>query len=883
MELEKSYDHKKVEVKWVEYWEEKKLSTPEVASKLVPQNGERFCIVIPPPNVTGVLHIGHALNTTLQDILVRFKRMQGFKTLWIPGTDHAGIATQNVVERELLKEGKKKEDLGREEFLKRVWKWKEEKGGTIIKQLKALGASCDWTRERFTMSENLSRAVRKVFATLYKKGLIYKGKYMVNWCPRCKTALANDEVEHLEEKGKLWYIKYPLEDGSGYVVVATTRPETMLGDTAVAVNPNDERYSHLVGKFVILPIMNRKIPVIADEFVDPEFGTGVVKITPAHDPADYEAGIKHGLDFIQVIDENGIMTEEAGEFAGLDRYEARQKIVERLEKEGLIEKIEDYTHAVGTCYRCSTVIEPLVSDQWFVKMKPLAEKAMEAVKSGKIKFIPEHWENLYFSWLENIRDWCISRQIWWGHRIPVWYCQECGHLNVAEEDPKTCEKCGSSNLVQDDDVLDTWFSSALWPFSTLGWPDETEDLKEYYPTDVLVTGFDIIYFWVARMIMMGLEFMKKEPFKYVYLHALVRDEYGRKMSKSLGNAVDPLEIIETHGADALRFTLAALAMQGRDILFAKSRLDGYRTFLNKIWNATRFVLIRTEGYKLHFEGDIIDYLNSANLAPEDRWILKELENTIKKVTQDLEDFRFAQAANAIYSFFWDKFCDWYIEFSKLREDNDAKLVLLFVLASSLKVLHPFIPFITEELWHYLPEFLKDQKDLIVSSWPKFEFSFESAKEIEAVIELIKSIRTARSIVQLKPKDIVDVFVEVEEGDGRLLELFFMEKDKTLKMAKANLKRGKPTGKFAANPFTFEGTVVQVHLALPEGFDTASVVKRLEKRLKEVENNIKRSEGKLANENFVKKAPPLVVEKEKTKLEELKAEKEQLEKVLAGLR
>ncbi|MDH4099815.1 MAG: valine--tRNA ligase, partial [Nitrospirota bacterium] len=650
-ELSKAYEPAEVEKRWYPFWTEKGYFHAEASS-----NKKPYAIVIPPPNVTGSLHMGHALNNTLQDILVRWRRMSGDNTLWMPGTDHAGIATQNVVEKQLAAEGKKRDDLGREAFVERVWKWKEESGGIIINQLKRLGASCDWERERFTMDAGLSRAVREAFVHLYEKDLIYRGDYLINWCPRCHTALSDLEVEHEEQKGFLWHIRYPLADGSGHLVVATTRPETMLGDTAVAVNPNDERYSAYIGKKVALPLTKREIPVIADEHVDTEFGTGCLKITPAHDPNDFEIGMKHGLPSLKVIDEGAQMNAEAGSYAGMDRYHARRTIVADLEKAGLLEKTVDHMHSVGHCYRCKTVIEPNLSKQWFVRAKPLAEPALEAVRSGKTRIIPQGWENTYFDWMENIRDWCISRQIWWGHRIPAWHCGDCGKVTVAKLDPDKCGHCGSANIRQETDVLDTWFSSSLWPFSTLGWPDRTPELKTFYPTSTLVTGFDILFFWVARMMMMGIEMMGEVPFRDVYIHALVRDAEGQKMSKSKGNVIDPLIMMEKYGTDAFRFTLAAMAAQGRDVKLAEERIEGYRAFCNKLWNASRFVMMNLEGGSQQAAG--------GQLALPDKWIVSRLQGTIVEVNAALDAFRFNDAANTVYQFLWSEFCDWYLELIK---------------------------------------------------------------------------------------------------------------------------------------------------------------------------------------------------------------------------
>ncbi len=750
-ELPKAYDFRGIEEKWYRFWEERGYFKPKLDER------PKFCIVIPPPNVTGSLHIGHALNNTLQDILVRYKRMDGYDVLWVPGTDHAGIATQNVVERELAREGKTRHDLGREAFLQRVWEWKERFGNRIIEQLKRLGASCDWSRLRFTMDEGLSRAVREVFVRLWEEGLIYRGDYIINWCPRCHTALADIEVEHKPTSGHLWYIHYPLSDGSRGVVVATTRPETMLGDTAVAVNPEDERYRNLIGKTLRLPLIGREIPIIADKTVDPEFGTGAVKVTPAHDFADFEMAQRHNLPLVKIMDENGRMTAEAGPYAGLDRFEARKRVVADLEAQGLLEKVEDYEVMLGHCYRCDCVVEPLLSKQWFIKMKPLAQPAIAAVENGFIRLVPENWNNLYFDWMYKIRDWCISRQIWWGHRIPAWTCKSCGRILVLREDPENCPECGSSELRQEEDVLDTWFSSALWPFSTLGWPEKTEDLRAFYPTSVLVTSFDILFFWVARMIMMGLHFMGEVPFRTVYIHALVRDEKGQKMSKSRGNVIDPVVMIEKYGADALRFTLAALAAQGRDIKLSESRIEGFKHFVNKIWNATRFVLLNLKDY------EPVDLSPEALPLPS-RWILSRLQRTIETVRDRLEAYEFDQAALTLYHFFWHEFCDWYVEASKLylREEDsrrkETQNVLLRVLDASLRLLHPFMPFVTEELWQALPG---TGEALMVASYPRVDPRFlspESEKAMQLLQEVIVAVRNIRADYRLHPTQRIPVVV-----------------------------------------------------------------------------------------------------------------------------
>jgi len=691
-DLAKAYDFKAVERKWYEYWE-----THATFRATMDEERESFSIVIPPPNVTGVLHVGHALNNTLQDILVRYRRMQGCNTLWVPGTDHAGIATQNVVERQLAQEGSSRHDIGRQRFVERVWQWREESGGQIINQLKRLGCSCDWERERFTMDEGLSRAVREVFTRLYKEGLIYRGDYIINWCPRCLTALADLEVEHEETDGKLYHIRYPLASGDGYLIVATTRPETMLGDTGVAVHPADERYNSLAVKSVILPLVNKNIPIVFDTHVEREFGTGALKVTPAHDLNDFEIGRRHGLESVKVMDENGIMNEAAGGYAGLARFECRKRVVAVLDELGLLDKVEDYQHGVGHCYRCRTVVEPTLSKQWFVSVKPLADKAIAAVEEGRTRIHPKSWENTYFDWMYNIRDWCISRQIWWGHQIPAWTCAACNELVVSDVEPTACPGCGSTDLQQETDVLDTWFSSALWPFSTLGWPEATRELALFYPTSVLITSFDILFFWVARMMMMGLHFMDEVPFRDVYLHALVRDEHGQKMSKSKGNVMDPILIMDKYGTDALRFTMTAFAAQGRDIRLSEERIEGYRHFVNKLWNAARFALMHISDSR----PQTLATMTTAGLALPHGWILSRTSRTIRDVSQALDEYRFNDAAHSIYQFVWREFCDWYLEWIKQDLYGDepegaetAKSVLCAVLETILKLAHPIMPFVT---------------------------------------------------------------------------------------------------------------------------------------------------------------------------------------------
>ncbi len=871
--MEPTYNPALFEDKWYREWLSKGYFHAD-EKKVLRGEKKKFSVVLPPPNVTGVLHVGHALNSTLQDIICRWKRMKGYEVCWVPGTDHAGIATQWVVERELAKEGLTRHDVGREEFLKRVWEWKEKYGSRIINQLKKLGTSCDWERERFTMDEGFSKAVRRAFVSLYREGLIYRGKRLINWCPRCHTALSDLEVEHEEEQGNLWYIRYPIVGEDGYVVVATTRPETLLGDVAVAVNPKDERYAHLVGKKLRLPIVGREIPVIADEYVDPEFGTGAVKITPAHDFNDYEVAQRHGLPEIQVMDDWGRIT--VPPFKGMDRFEAREAIVAMLKEEELLEKVEPHTHAVGHCYRCKTVIEPYLTEQWFVKTKPLAQKPIEAVKSGEVKFIPKQWENTFFDWMYNIRDWCISRQIWWGHRIPAWYCLECGHVNVAEEAPKKCENCGSYNLKQDEDVLDTWFSSALWPFGVFGWPEETDELKAFYPTDLLVTGFDIIFFWVARMMMMGYHFTGKRPFADVYVHALVRDEKGQKMSKTKGNVIDPLEMVEKYGADTLRFTLAALAAQGRDIRLSERIIEGYRHFANKVWNIGRFVLTATEGIKT--EGSVA-------YAPEDMWILTKLSEAIEEYDRALESYRFNDAAKAVYQFIWNELADWYVEFTKHRlykgreeEKRAAAHTLLRVLREALKLLHPIMPFISEEIYQKLPN--KDAESIVVAPWPAKECcSFpEIAQLVETVKELIRGIRNVKAELSISPSTEVEVFVKT--NDDKLLETIAKMTPAIKQMARVSQIH--KTDEAPAGSVSFFLPGVEVYVKVGELIDVAKEIERIKKKLDRIARDISKLEKKLSNENFLNKAPKEVVEKNRKELAELKEIQDKLHITLSQL-
>ncbi|MGB9667358.1 MAG: valine--tRNA ligase [Thermosulfidibacteraceae bacterium] len=867
VELEKVYNPSAVEDRWLRFWIEGGFFVADENDNSKPT----YSIVIPPPNVTGSLHMGHALNATLQDILVRYKRMEGYNVLWLPGTDHAGIATQTVVEREIAKEGKTRWDLGREEFLKRVWEWKEKYGNYIVEQLKRLGCSCDWTRLRFTMDEGFSRAVREVFVRLYEEGLIYKGNYIVNWCPRCLTALSDLEVEHQEEEGNLWYIRYPLEDGSGFITVATTRPETMLGDTAVAVNPEDERYKHLVGKMVVLPFVNRKIPIIADDYVDPEFGTGALKVTPAHDPYDFELGKKHSLDVVVVMTPEGRMNENAGKFKGLDRYEARKAIVKELEEMGLLEKVEPLKHSVGHCYRCNTVIEPYISEQWFVKMKPFAELAIEAVEKGRTRIIPERWEKVYFEWMRNIRDWCISRQIWWGHRIPAWTCKDCGRISVSREDIGRCLYCNSENVSQEEDVLDTWFSSALWPFGTLGWPEETKLLKKFYPTSCLVTGFDILFFWVARMMMMGLKFMNDVPFRDVYIHALVRDEFGQKMSKTRGNVIDPLEMMTKYGTDALRFTLTILAAQGRDIRLSEKRIESYRNFINKIWNASRFVFMNLEG----FEEKEID---RSELSLADRWILSRLNRLKMRVKESLDNYEFDDYAQSIYDFFWHEFCDWYIEITKLYLNGNSRSVvqnvLVKVLDEVMRLAHPVIPYITEEIWQKLP-IKKDVKSICVAKFPLPDDSFideEVEEEMEFIIGVVTAIRNVKADMNIPVTKKLPAIIKTE---GEMISRVKRGADYIAYLASVSeLEVSKSAERPPKSAIRVVGTS-EIYIPLGDVIDVEKEIKRLSRELKRVEEKLSFVERKLSNKDFVEKAPPHVVQKEIEEKTELEAKRNRL--------
>lgn len=861
MELSATFEPKEAESKWYDFWERNGYFHADEND-----GREPFCIVIPPPNVTGSLHMGHALNNTLQDILVRWQRMKGKSVLWMPGMDHAGIATQNVVERLLGQENLSKEDLGRENFQERVWRWKEQSGGQIKGQLKRLGSSLDWDRERFTLDDGLSKAVRVVFKSLYDEGLIYRGYRIINWCPRCGTALSDIETEYKDIPGHLWHIKYRLADSDDFITVATTRPETMLGDTGIAINPEDERYKHLIGRKVILPLMNREIPVFADSYVDKDFGTGMVKVTPAHDPNDFEMGRRHDLEEINILDDKGFINENGGAYAGLERFEARKKILDDLQSQGLLAKTEERDHSVGHCYRCQTIIEPYLSKQWFVKIKPLAEEAVKAVQSGDIRFVPQSWEKTYFEWMRNIRDWCISRQLWWGHRIPAYYCGDCGHISVEIDTPSTCAKCGGANIAQDEDVLDTWFSSGLWPFSTLGWPKQTPELKKYYPTNVLVTAFDIIFFWVARMIMMGLKFMGSRPFKDVYIHALIRDEHGQKMSKSKGNVVDPLTMMDEYGTDAFRFTLAAFAAQGRDIVFSEKRVEGYRAFINKIWQASRFVLMNLgEDFK------------PAELLPDklesfDRWILTRLNTAVKNVDKAFSEYKFNDAAQELYDFWWHEFCDWYIELTKQRLYGEnassesakaAKQVLFHVLKTALKLMHPIMPFITEEIWNAVK--LDTEEPLIVSLWPsenpKLNFK-EEAEETDLFKETVYKIRNIRGEMNVAPDIKANIIFKTD--DSCFIKM--LKREEVHLKALARLDGITVNGEYvpAKTDASAVMTKAEIYLPLKGIIDFDKERGRLEKELAQAEADLAKTESKLGSESFMGKAPKEVIEKEKAK-------------------
>ena len=871
-ELPKQYDPKQVENQIYEMWMENDCFKAEADPDKKP-----YSIVMPPPNVTGQLHMGHALDSTLQDILTRYKRMQGYSALWLPGTDHAGIATQIKVEEELrTKEGLTRYDLGREKFLERVWAWKEKYGSRIVEQQKKLGISCDWSRSRFTMDEGCSKAVRETFCELYDKGLIYKGSRIINWCPHCVTALSDAEVEYVDKPGHLWYIRYPLSDGSGDIVVATTRPETMMGDTGVAVNPEDEKFKHLIGKTCILPIMNREIPIVGDEYCEIGFGTGAVKMTPAHDPNDFEVGLRHNLEVIRVLDDNGKVNENGGKYCGLDRYECRKAIVADLEAEGYLVKTEPYSHNVGTCYRCHNDVEPIISAQWFVKMAPLAKEAIRVVKDGTIKFVPERFSKIYINWMENVHDWCISRQLWWGHQIPAWYCDECGHINVSREDPTKCEKCGCTHLTRDEDVLDTWFSSALWPFSTLGWPNlNSEDLKYWYPTTDMVTGYDIIFFWVARMVFSGMEQMKKEPFKTVFIHGLVRDDKGRKMSKSLGNGIDPLEMAEKFGADALRFNLITGNSPGNDMRFYVEKCEAMRNFANKIWNASRYVLMN-----LTIDEPGLPALDQLEI--EDKWVLSKLNSLIREVTENMDAYELGVASAKVYDFIWDTYCDWYIELTKTRlysENEQSKLaaqrVLVYVLDQILRLLHPFMPFITEEIWQAIPH---EGKFIMASDWPVWrdELAFPQDEEsMELIKDAITAIRARRAEMNVPANKRVNMTISTQRQNVFTAGIPFFGR-----LAGAEGVTVSDTVDEGA--MEREGMVEVVTHAARIFIPLAELVdfeKELARIAKEKENCLKQIamfEGKLSNESFVSRAPEKVVNDQREKLAKAKALLEQLE-------
>lgn len=857
--IAKQYDPSTVESRLYKLWCDKGYFHAEVNPDKKP-----FTIVMPPPNITGQLHMGHALDNMMQDAIIRFKRMQGYEALWLPGTDHASIATEVKIIDALAKEGKTKYDLGREKFLHRAWEWKAQYGGRIVEQLKRIGSSCDWQRERFTMDEGCSKAVTQIFISLYNKGLIYQGNRIINWCPECKTALSDAEVEYEEQDSFLWHIKYRIEGSDEYLIVATTRPETMLGDTGIAVNPADERYKNVVGKNVILPIVNKPIPVVADEYVELDFGTGVVKMTPAHDPNDFEVAKRHNLPVIRVMNDDGTMNEQAGpEFEGMDRFECRNKIVDMLKDLGLMEKIEPYKHNVGHCYRCKTVVEPMISKQWFVSMKELAEPAIEAVRSGKTCFVPERFSRTYFNWMENIRDWCISRQLWWGHRIPAYYCEQCGHTHVAAQKPEVCCKCGCTELKQDEDVLDTWFSSALWPFSTLGWPEKTKELEYFYPTNVLVTGYDIIFFWVARMIFSGINAMGEVPFDHVLIHGIVRDSQGRKMSKSLGNGIDPIEVIDKYGADALRFSLAMGNSPGNDMRFYWEKVEAYRNFANKIWNASRFVMMNLEG------GSILP-IEECNLDAADKWILSRFNGAVREVTENMEKYELGMAAQRLYDFMWSEFCDWYIELTKPRlygtdaaEKNTALSVLCFVLAGTMKLLHPFMPFITEEIYTHLPG---SDETIMLSAWPSCVdcgITGKDEERFEMVIELIRSVRNLRAEMNVPLSRRTELFirpVQLEAGFWKKCSVYI---EKLACASSAELIADKPENADKMAAVVTAGG--EGYIPMGELIDIAKEKERLLKEKDNLISEVARAQGKLSNEKFVAKAPEAVINAERDKL------------------
>ena len=870
-ELAKTYDPQSVEDRLYKFWVDGGFFHAEADPEKEP-----YTIVIPPPNITGQLHMGHALDETLQDILIRFRRMQGRATLWLPGTDHASIATEAKIVAAMAEEGLTKEDLGREKFLERAWDWKRTYGGRIVEQLKKLGSSCDWDRERFTLDEGCNKAVNEVFVRLYEKGLIYRGEKIINWCPHCLTSISEAEVDYEDQPGHFWHIRYPFADGSGYMNIATTRPETLLGDTALAVNPNDERYKDVIGKKVVLPIVHREIPVVADDYVEMDFGTGVVKITPAHDPNDFEVGLRHNLEVINVMTDDAKITEDYPKYAGMDRYDARKAIVEDLKAEGALIKVEDYSHNVGACYRCHTTVEPRVSKQWFVKMEPLAKPAIKAVRDGEVKFIPERFDKIYYNWMENIKDWCISRQLWWGHRIPAWYCADCGETIVSKDEPHTCPKCGSAALTRDEDTLDTWFSSALWPFSTLGWPDETNDLKYFYPTNTLVTGYDIIFFWVARMIFSGIEYTGQVPFDTVLIHGIVRDSQGRKMSKSLGNGVDPLVEIEKYGADALRFSLATGNSPGNDMRYIPERVESSRNFANKLWNASRFIL-------MNLPDDQKAPCLPKDLSLEDKWILSKYNSLVKDVTDNLDKFEIGVAVQKLYDFIWDIFCDWYIELCKVRLNGDdanaadtARAVLVYVMSGMLQLLHPFMPFITEEIWQSLPH---DGESIMVSKWPEYSADLDFAAdeaEFERIVKAIRAIRVRRSEMNVPPSRKAKVVIESAYADTFNAGAVFFKRLAYAGEVEINQPIDDPSA------VTIITDDAKVYMPLGDLIDFEAERARLNKERDAVLKDITFVENKLNNPGFVSKAPEKVVAEQRKNLEVYKEKLAMLDERLKAL-
>ena len=869
-DLAKVYDPKDVEDRTYDFWTKNGYFHAKCDKDLKP-----YAIVMPPPNITGQLHMGHALDNTLQDAIIRWRRMQGYDALWLPGTDHASIATEAKIVEAMAKEGIKKEDIGREAFLERAWQWKEQFGGRIIQQLKKMGSSCDWDRLRFTMDEGCSKAVREVFVNLYEKKLIYRGERIINWCTHCRTSISDAEVEYEELDGSFWHIRYPLADGSGYVQLATTRPETMLGDTAIAVHPDDERYKDIVGKKVILPIVNKEIPVVADNYVEIDFGTGVVKITPAHDPNDFEVGLRHNLPVINVLTEDGKMNENAGKYEGMDRYECRKAIVKELEEGGYLVKVEPMKHNVGSCYRCHTIVEPRVSKQWFVKMQPLAEPAIDTVKKGEVKFVPDRFDKIYYHWMENIKDWCISRQLWWGHRIPAWYCSDCGEVIVSKTDPDCCPKCGSKNITQDPDTLDTWFSSALWPFSTLGWPEKTPELEHFYPTNTLITGYDIIFFWVARMIFSGCEHMGKYPFDTVFIHGIVRDSQGRKMSKSLGNGIDPLEVIDKYGADALRFTLVTGNSPGNDMRFSDEKVGASRNFANKLWNAARYVLMNLG------EDEPAPHIPE-DLALEDKWILSKFNTLAKEITDNLEKFELGIAVQKLYDFIWDVFCDWYIEISKIRLQaggeaaQTAKDVLVYVLSNTLKLLHPFMPFITEEIWQSLPH---DGESIMISKWPEYSeaLAFDAEEnEMEKIMEAVRAIRNRRAEMNVAPSKKAKYFVATADKETFEFAGVFMKR-----LASASEVE-------VGDSFDIDGAVAivtsdaKIYIPMGELIDFEAERARLNKEKDKALKELDFIDKKLNNPGFVSKAPEAVVQGQRDAAAKLRDKVAMLDESIAKL-